>query len=320
MGEFELIRRLFHPVAEASHRPGVLLGPGDDGAIQRLEPGQDLVFSIDTLVEGVHFPRDYDPGHLGWRALAVAASDLAAMGADPVCFTLALTLPRNQASWLEPFARGLQRAAEGFGLALAGGDITRGPLTLSLQVHGSVPAGQVMCRSGARPGDLVCVSGTLGDAAAALDWLDEADPGPAAQALLQRYHAPCPRLALGSLLRGRATAAIDISDGLLADLGQILASSGVGARIHASRLPLSAPLLRLHPQQAQAFALRGGDDYELCFTLPSELLAAISAGTGVPVTVLGEITAGAGLVLVDVDGTEASASTGGYDHFGANNE
>lgn len=312
MGEFELIATLFQPLADTTRRPELLLGLGDDCAIQRLPPGQDLVFSVDTLVEGVHFPAEYDPEHLGWRALAVATSDLAAMGAAPVCFTLALTLPDADPDWLERFVAGLRKAALSFGLALAGGDTTRGPLVLSLQVHGQAPAGQALRRHGARPGDLVCVSGPLGGAAAALDCLATPD-APGAARLLACYHWPQPRLTLGQWLRGRASSCIDISDGLRADLGHILAASGVGARLRMADIPLV-------PGATLRHALEGGDDYELCFTLPpglhSQLIGyAARAESSVPV-VVGEVTVGSGLTVIAPDGQEQQLDgPPGYDHF-----
>ncbi len=316
MNEFELIRQVFMPVAEATANPAVRLGPGDDCAIQRLPPDTELVFSIDTLVEGVHFPPAYSPRLLGWRSLAVAASDLAAMGADPVCFTLGLTLPFSDAVWLKEFALGLSDAAKHFGLALAGGDTTRGSLTLSLQVHGTVPAGQAILRSGARPGDLIGVSGTLGDAHAALSWLSESSPSRQVRALLDRYHYPEAKLALGQLLRGRASAAVDVSDGLLADLGHILAASGVGARLFEKRIPRSAALLALHREEALTMALSGGDDYELCFTIAPDCWPLLEAATNLgELTLIGEIITDSGVWLND-GYQDRSAISAGYDHFG----
>ncbi|WP_203143933.1 thiamine-phosphate kinase [Marinobacter mangrovi] len=319
MGEFELIRQYFQPVAQRTLHPDVELGIGDDCAIQRIEPGQVLVFSMDTLVDGIHFPSGYAPDRLARRALAVAASDLAAMGAEPVCFTLGLTLPEANPDWLDPFAAALAQAAEDFGLSLAGGDTTRGPLTLTLQVHGSVPDGQALLRSGARPGDLVAVSGTLGDAAAALGYLNESAPGEQQQALLQKYHQPEPRLDLGWALRGRASAAIDISDGLMADLGHILQASGCGAVIDAARIPLSPALNALAGERAISHALRGGDDYELCFTLPARHWDAVKQKSPVPVQVIGEIVAEPGLTLTNAD-QDASPLRSGYEHFGVAND
>ncbi|KPQ01868.1 thiamine-phosphate kinase [Marinobacter sp. HL-58] len=314
MGEFELIRRYFCPLAEAGSSSAVLLGPGDDCAIQRVEPGRDLVFSVDTLVEGVHFPRHYDPEKLGWRSLAVAASDLAAMGADPVCFTLALTLPAADPHWLHGYARGLANAARSFGLSLAGGDTTRGPLTLSLQVHGTVPRGLAICRSGARVGDYVCVSGTLGDAGAALNYLDSETPGPDEQSVLDRFHHPTPRLSLGVGLRGHASAAVDISDGLVADLTHILEASGVAARIETAHLPLSAALKRIAGANAVSLALNAGDDYELCITISPEAWVGLPEDIRRQLTIIGEVTFGEGLVI-ERDGHSQAVVAGGYDHF-----
>ncbi|MFN2362470.1 MAG: thiamine-phosphate kinase [Marinobacter sp.] len=314
MGEFELIRRYFYPIADAGSSSAVLLGPGDDCAIQRVEPDRDLVFSVDTLVEGVHFPYHYDPDKLGWRSLAVAASDLAAMGADPVCFTLALTLPDADPHWLHGYARGLANAARSFGLSLAGGDTTRGPLTLSLQVHGTVPQGRAICRSGARVGDYVCVSGTLGEAGAALNYLDHDNPGPDEQSVLARFHYPAPRLSLGAGLRGHASAAVDISDGLLADLTHILEASGVAACIDAANLPMSAALKRLVGSNAVNLALNAGDDYELCVTISPEAWEGLPKEFRSLMTVIGEVTSGEGLTIMR-DGQSQALAVGGYDHF-----
>lgn len=312
MGEFELIRQVFEPVARSSRTPGLIKGIGDDCAIQRIPEGQELVFSVDTLVEGVHFPHDYDPEHLATRALGVAVSDLAAMGADPVCYTLALTLPGADRVWLECFGRALADASGAFGIALAGGDTTRGPLAVTVQVHGTVPAGQALMRSGAKPGDRVVVSGHLGDAAEALSWLD-AEPGSSADALLDRYHRPQPRLQLGQYLRGRASAAIDISDGLAADLGHILEASSVGARIDVALLPLSATLRKFAGSHAARQALIGGDDYELCFTVPESQWRDVQQWRREPLTMIGEIVETPGLQLQNAAGLDRALT--GYDHF-----
>lgn len=312
MGEFELIRQVFEPVARASRTPGLVLGIGDDCAIQRIPEGYELVFSVDTLVEGVHFPRDYNPEHLATRGLAVAVSDLAAMGADPVCYTLALTLPGADHVWLERFGRALANASCAFGIALAGGDTTRGPLAVTIQVHGTVPAGQALMRSGAKPGDRVVVSGHLGDAAEALNWLD-VEPGSRAGALLERYHRPQPRLRLGQYLRGRASAAIDISDGLAADLGHILEASEVGARLDVAMLPLSAALRELAGSHAARQALIGGDDYELCFTVPESQWRDVRQWGREQLTAIGEIVDTPGLQLQNAAGLDRELT--GYDHF-----
>lgn len=312
MGEFELIRTLFRPLADATWKDGVRLGPGDDCAIQRIPPGHELVFSIDTLVAGVHFPIGYAPERLGWRALAVAVSDLAAMGADPVCYTLALTLPDADEAWARSLSEGLREASLETGIALAGGDITRGPLTLSLQVHGTVPDGQAIARNGARPGDLVVVSGPLGGAAAALAWLEADKPPASAEGFLARYHRPRPRCGLGRQLRGVATAAIDISDGLVADLGHILEASGVGARLEPDRLPRTFGGAQATLEQA----LYGGDDYELCITLPRPAMDRLPVDVVRGLSVIGEICAGSGIQLLTANGViEEIAVPAGYDHF-----
>lgn len=313
MGEFELIRRYFLPLSKAGKHPAVLFGPGDDCAIQRVGAGQDLVFSVDTLVEGVHFPEHYPPENLGWRSLAAAASDLAAMGADPVCFTLALTLPEADPDWLEDFSSGLSSASRSFGLNLAGGDITRGPLTLTLQVHGTVPVDGAIRRSGAKPGDLICVSGTLGNAGAALTILDLELPTAEQAELLAHYHAPQPRLLLGKALRGSASAAVDVSDGLVADLTHLLDASDVAGTIDVGCLPLSEALAAQRTD-AVDLALYAGDDYQLCVTISDAALKALPDDVSKQLTVIGRVRKGTGLV---VDGGSGHAQPGGYDHFGS---
>ncbi|MFV8572602.1 thiamine-phosphate kinase [Marinobacter sp. SBS5] len=313
MGEFELIRQYFQPLADNARQGQLILGPGDDCAIQRIPPGRDLVFSVDTLVEGVHFPPNYPPEYLGWRSLAVAVSDLAAMGADPVCFTLALSLPRAEPEWLAGYSRGLARASDAFGIALAGGDTTRGPLTITLQVHGTVQEGLALQRSGARAGDLVCVTGPLGDAGAALDFLDTAAPTDDQQAVLARYHYPEPRLQLGAVLVGKASAAIDISDGLLSDLQHILDASGVGAEVDAGKIPLSPALVALKGGEALGLALNAGDDYQLCLTIAEEVLAELDSHVRSQLTAIGRISPKLGL---NVANAETVGRRQGYDHFG----
>lgn len=320
LSEFELIERYFTGVGGTGRDGAVALGVGDDCALLEPPPGQQLALSVDTLVADVHFPATADPADIAQRALRVNLSDLAAMGAAPLAFTLALTLPAAQPAWLEAFSRGLREAADEFGIALVGGDTTRGPVAvITLQVMGLVPHGAALTRAGARPGDAVLVSGTLGDARAALEVLERS---PERLSLdqrhwLQRYHRPAPRLALGMALRGLASAAIDISDGLAADLGHILARSGVGGRIDTTRLPLSTAL-QAH-SRAREFALQGGDDYELCFTAPTTALPAIheaAAAAGVIVTEIGTITTETGL-LARGDGGDylPIAGDGGYRHF-----
>ncbi|AYF88677.1 thiamine-phosphate kinase [Pseudomonas sp. DY-1] len=319
MGEFELIRRFFASAACAAGGEGIALGIGDDCALLQLPAGEQLAISTDTLVAGVHFPDDADPFLLGQRALAVSASDLAAMGAKPIAFTLALTLPDARADWLEGFARGLCAMASDCGIGLVGGDTTRGPLSLTLTVFGRVPAGQALTRAGARPGDLLCVGGSLGDGGGALPLVlgERQERGPEVDYLLQRYWAPQPQLALGQALRGRATAALDISDGLLADCGHIAATSGVALLVEATKLPLSSALESLFSREfALNCALSGGDDYRLAFTLPASELAAIRADWP-EVAVIGRVAAGQGVHLLDDAGAILQPPALGYQHFGS---
>ena len=289
MGEFELIRHYFAAAACARAGGEVVLGIGDDCALLALPAGEQLAVSTDTLVAGVHFPDPCEPFLLGQRALAVATSDLAAMGATPVGFTLALSLPAAESGWLEAFARGLDAMAARCAMRLIGGDTTRGPLSLSVTVFGRVPGGQALLRSGARAGDLLCVGGTLGDAAGALPLVlgQRTDDSPEALALLERYWSPQPQLALGQALRGKASAALDISDGLLADCGHIAAASGVRLVIEQAQVPLSEALLRSVGQEhALQCGLSGGDDYVLAFTLPATQLPGL-LDAGWPVRVIG---------------------------------
>lgn len=317
MGEFELIRQFFAAAPCAQGGEGVALGIGDDCALLALAAGEQLAVSTDTLVAGVHFPAVSDPFLLGQRSLAVAASDLAAMGATPLAFTLALTLPDVSADWLRGYAEGLNQMARHCGLALVGGDTTRGPLSLTMTVFGSVPAGQALTRGGARSGDLLCVGGELGDAAGALPLvLGECEADAAlAEPLLARYWSPSPQLALGQALRGKATAALDISDGLLADCGHIATASGVALRLELAKLPLSPALLGfMGPEQARQAALTGGDDYIIAFTLPpAELEALLEAGW--PVHVVGRVEAGRGVSLHDEQGRDITPAVRGYQHF-----
>ncbi|KHO63498.1 thiamine-phosphate kinase [Pseudomonas flexibilis] len=318
MGEFELIRRFFATAPCAQGGEGVALGIGDDCALLELPPGEQLAVSTDTLVAGSHFPLQHDPFLLGQRALAVSTSDLAAMGATPIGFTLALTLPDADETWLRRFADGLQRMAAQCRMTLLGGDTTRGPLTLGMTVFGRVPKGLALTRAGARPGDLLCVGGSLGDGAGALPLVLGERPadGEAAEYLLARYWQPQPQLALGQALRGRATAALDISDGLLADCGHIAQASGVALCIERARLPLSAALHeRLPADEALRCALSGGDDYRLAFTLPASERAALQ--TEFPeMAVIGRVEAGEGVHLYDEQGRELALAARGYQHFG----
>lgn len=321
MSEFDLIRTYFSDLG--APRADVTLGVGDDCALLSVPPGQRLALSIDTLVSGIHFLPDVDPESLGHKSLAVGLSDLAAMGAEPAWATLALTLPPELATqgapWVEAFARGLGQLAAAHGVRLVGGDTTSGPLAVTVQVHGLVPAGLEVRRSGARPGDLVYVSGTLGDAGLALrELLAGRSPEIGLRTRLER---PTPRVALGKALRGAASAMIDVSDGLAADLGHILDASGVAAELELDRLPLSPPVAESVGQGGDwALPLSSGDDYELCFCLPAdrfEALAALTGRSGCPVTLIGRTHAGRGLMCRRRDGALIDLPRTGFDHFEA---
>lgn len=317
--EFDLIRQHFQCLG--SPRDDVILGIGDDGAVLAIPPGEHLVAAVDTLQSGVHFPEGTAPAAIGHKALAVNLSDLAAMGARPAWALLALSLPAPDEAWLAQFAEGFGALAAASGTALVGGDLTRGPLSVSVTVLGSLPAGSALTRGGARAGDGIYVTGTLGDAAGSLARLRRGlGQGLEDERWLQmRLDRPTPRLAAGQALRGLASSAIDVSDGLLADLGHILEASGCGATLDGARLPLSAALRRLAGgEEARRLALSGGDDYELCFTLVPEReseLEAVMAPCGCPVTRIGEIEAAAGIRLRDPAGRVVAAEAAGYRHF-----
>lgn len=317
MGEFELIRQYFAAAACAQAGGEVLLGIGDDCALLNIPAGEVLATSTDTLVAGVHFPDPCDAFLLGQRAVAVSVSDLAAMGATPLGFTLALSVPKTDADWLQAFAQGLNKMAQQCAIRLVGGDTTRGPLSLTLTVFGHLPAAQALTRSGAQVGDLLCVGGPLGEAAGALPLVlgeRQLEPDLAAP-LLARYWSPQPQLALGIALRGHATAALDISDGLLADCGHIAAASGVALWIEQARIPLSSALCAVSgPEQALQQALSGGDDYVLAFTLPPSALSPLQAA-GWPIQVIGRVEAGQGVHLLDAAGQVAMPRQTGYVHF-----
>lgn len=315
MGEFELIERCFKSLTPA--RSDVVLGIGDDAALLRPPPGELVVACIDTLVCGVHFPPDMTPEDVGYRAAAVNLSDLAAMGATPRWALLALSLPTGDEAWLDGFARGLADALLPVGVALVGGDTTRGPLTVTVQMLGTVPDdGKALRRQGARPGDLLYVSGTPGDAAGGLaGWGRPAADGQ----LLARFRRPLPRLGLGQGLRGLASACIDVSDGLLADATHVAEASGCGLLLDPSLLPLSDALrAALGHEAALTAALTGGDDYELCFCAPAahaDAVAALAQRVGCRVTRIGEAVAGSGLALKDSRGLGHTVGVGGYRHF-----
>lgn len=319
MSEFDLIRTYFAELGAA--RADVELGVGDDCALLKVPPGQVLAVSIDTLVCGTHFLPDCDPRALGHKSLAVGLSDLAAMGAEPAWATLALTLPPElvpqNPGWIGAFARGLGALAQQHGVRLVGGDTTRGPLAVTLQVHGFVPAGAAIRRSGARPGDLIYVSGTLGDAGLALRQRQSGVP--VDSGLSERLDRPSPRVSLGAALRGMASALIDISDGLAADLGHILESSGVGADLDLKSLPLSpAVAAAVATESDWSLPLASGDDYELCICLPPERAVGIeplAERLGCPLTRVGIIREGAGLVCLGPDGAVVHLACAGFDHF-----
>jgi thiamine-monophosphate kinase len=318
VGEFELIERYFRrPVRRQP------LGVGDDCALLAPAPGMQLAVSCDMLVEGRHFFPDADPRALGHKSLAVNLSDLAACGAQPLAFTLALALPAADDAWLAPFAAGLLALADEHGCELVGGDTTRGPLNICITVFGEVPAGQALLRSGARAGDDVFASGTLGDARLALQALrGEIALAPAdLQAARARLERPTPRVALGLALRGVASSAIDISDGLAGDLGHILAQSGVGARLEADALlaTMAAPVQAVPAERRLECVLAGGDDYELAFTAPPQrrdAVARAARAAGVPVTRIGRIEAEPGLRVVDARGEPVPQRFVSFDHFG----
>lgn len=324
LGEFELIERFFRgPAAAMARRRGdVVLGIGDDAALLRVPEGRQLVAALDTLVEGRHFPVGSPPRSIGHRALAVNLSDLAAMGADPAWCLLSLTLPSADEAFLGEFAAGLLELATLHGVALVGGDTTAGPLAIAVQALGFVDAGTAMHRAGAAAGDLLFVSGTPGDAVAGLRIAMAAAPQPLPDAhrdaLLERFHFPEPRMALGRALRGIASACIDVSDGLAADAGKLAAASGCAAAIEVERLPLSASLRAFADERgAQQLALSGGDDYELCFAVPPsrvQELDAKLADVKCRITRIGQLEPGSGVMLIE-GGRRSARGFPGYDHF-----
>ncbi|MDB2384542.1 thiamine-phosphate kinase [Endozoicomonas sp.] len=318
IGEFDLIRKYFAR-KELSPTSSDIVGIGDDCALIEIPEGMQLAQSMDTLVEGAHFPYHCDPELLGYRALAVNLSDLAAMGAKPHSFTLGLTLPESDKRWLKGFSDSLSALAKQAGIVLIGGDTTRGPLTLSIQVQGLIPKGKALKRSGAQSGDKIYVSGYLGDAAGALDFvlskqLPATATNPHIRQLLNRYYKPTPRLALGQWLSANgATAALDISDGLLGDLQHILTASHVGAALDPDAVPCSDALLNTYDSNySKHRALTGGDDYELCFTWPTEKDLTLPATVDCPITCVGTITKGSELVNSQ---TGSNFTLDSYTHF-----
>lgn len=326
MAEFDLIELIRARVAS---RDDVVLGIGDDAALLRMPPGHELVVTADTLNEGVHFPADTTPADLGWKALAVNLSDLASMGARPAWCTLSLSLPQADDTWLAGFLDGFLELAQVHGIALAGGDTTRGPLSVAVTAMGWVETGAALRRDRARLGDDIWVTGTLGDAAAALVLGGHVPPPGALAApvvdagiaarLAARLHRPTPRVEAGRALLGLAHACVDVSDGLLADLGHICARSSVGAEIAIDALPASAALQAAFGGQRPALQAAGGDDYELCFTAPPVLRDAVGLAleqTGVEGSRIGRIVAGSEVRAFSADGAPWQPPRSGYVHFG----
>jgi thiamine-monophosphate kinase len=319
LNEFELIRTYF--AVQGLARDDVVISIGDDAAVVRPQPGMEEVLTTDMLVADTHFFADADPRSIGYKSLAVNLSDLAAMGAEPAWFTLDLSLPRVDPSWLEAFTCGLFELAARHRVQLVGGDTVRGPLAVAIQLCGFVPAGTALRRTGACAGDCVYVTGTLGDAALALlQRQGELTFSSAEREQLQhRLDYPEPRLAIGTALRAVATSCIDVSDGLLADLGHVLEASAVGARIALERIPFSK-VYRQHRERLGGWdlALTNGDDYELCFTVPRARqteLESLLSGCDCEVSYVGDIEAEAGLRIVDVGGELYAPMTHGYEHF-----
>ena len=315
MKEFDLIARYFDWPA-----PSGVLGVGDDAALLELAPGKQLVVSADMLIEGRHFFSDADPGCLARKALAVNLSDLAAMGATPRWFTLSLALPEVDTRWLEAFSRGLRGMADEYGVLLVGGDTTCGPLTISIQIMGEVEQGTALLRSGGWPGDDLWVSGPLGAAAAAvMHRQGRAVLSPSVQAHCDvRLDLPEPRLKLGQCLRGIASAALDISDGLVADAGHICERSGCGAEIWLDAVPYPHEIAELPPELLQEAILAGGDDYELCFAAPADKrseIEVLALELSMPLTRIGRLVADPHVRVLDAAGSELALRHRGFDHF-----
>jgi thiamine-monophosphate kinase len=324
LGEFELIRRFFtRSSATMSPRAGVAVGIGDDAAVLDLPPGTQLVAAVDTILEGRHFLPGTDPRSIGHRALAVNLSDMAAMGATPAWATLALSMPAVQPPWLEGFAAGLLDLADAHQVVLVGGDTTRGPLTVSVQILGHVPHSAAVLRSGAQSGDLLVVTGSLGDAGAGLAYAKNppkvSEQEAAVHSLVARFEYPTPRVAMGIAARGIVSAAMDLSDGLTGDLPKLARASGLGATVAVEKLPLSAALRAVaDAAQARDWAMSGGDDYELLFSVAPPRYVALQAAAqrlNLTLTIIGEMRAAAGISWL-LNGAEFAARSSGFDHFG----
>ncbi|GKV79504.1 MULTISPECIES: thiamine-phosphate kinase [Pectobacterium] len=323
-GEFDLIARYFNRVR--SSRRDVELGIGDDCALLTVADKQMLAVSTDTLVSGVHFLPDIDPADLGYKSLAVNLSDLAAMGADPAWLSLAITLPKSNSQWLSAYSDSLFELLDYYGMQLVGGDTTRGPLSLTLTIHGLVPAGRALTRRGARIGDWIYVTGSLGDSAAGLAILQNTlhvDDEETRQRLLQRHLRPQPRILQGQALRDLASSAIDLSDGLISDLQHILKASECGARINLDAIPQSDWLRGcVDEEQALRWALSGGEDYELCFTVPEINRGALELALGhlgADYTCIGQIGPSSEGLRFFRDNKATELNWKGYDHFSEQN-
>lgn len=316
-GEFELIRQYFSDLG-SDQTGSVRLSVGDDCAVIAPPADRELVLSIDTIVEGVHFPIGSRGDNVASRLFGAALSDLAAMAATPAFFTLALTLPESDTVWLQAFSVRLAELARQYGVQLVGGDTTRGPLTLSMQMHGWTYPGKALLRSGARPGDRIFVSGTLGDSKGGLETLLQKVHGPQVPYLQHRFYTPEPRIDTALLVAEYASAAIDISDGLLADLNHILEASQVGAMINPGELPISAELYHwVGEARAREWALTGGEDFELCFTAPARLEPKLNWALrhhDVGVTCIGQISATRGIIFAE-GGRAWPVEPRGYNHF-----
>lgn len=313
MSEFDLIRTYFNRLG--SPRADVSIDIGDDAAVVDVAADRQLVLAVDTMVAGVHFPVDTPADAIGYKALTVNLSDLAAMGAEPAWALLAITLPSADIDWIEAFCSGFHRLAAQFGLRCIGGDTTRGPLTISVTVAGTVPRGHALTRRGAKVGDAIYVTGNIGDAGLGLEAAFGRWSGPNSKSFLQRLYYPTPRVEMGRVLRDYASAAIDVSDGLLADLGHVLHASGVGARLELTAIPVSAEVLS---HGGYDFALAAGDDYELCFTVPKAKQRAMEnalAQNGLVAYRIGEITAAQGLKCIAGNGEIHQIKSIGYNHF-----
>ena len=331
--EFEIIQRYFVDSGLGFARTGVVLGIGDDAALLQLPSNRLLAISMDTLLAGVHFPAAAEPALIAQRALAVNLSDLAAMAATPLCFTLSLVLPESDAAWLQDFSEGLLGLAKKYACPLVGGDITHGELSITIQVQGTVDPDKVLRRVGAKVGDRIYVSGFLGDGAIALASLgidshlgssfalNQSQPSEScAEYFKQAYYQPEPRIELAQACASTMTSGIDISDGLYGDLKHIITASGTGAQLRVNLFPYSdAAIACMSAENRQQAALYGGDDYELCFTVPPKYCQAMEQAAlalNTRVTRVGEITRGSEIICIDASGSELPVSTKSYDHFG----